>query len=103
MKASIFLEEVRNIGIHTIAGVPDSTLKQFCDAVCMDGGKEFDHYVTANEGAAVGLATGVYLAEKRPCLVSAKFRSREYHQSAGVDCQSGGIWDSHAVCCRMAR
>ncbi len=69
MKASIFLEEVRNIGIHTIAGVPDSTLKQFCDAVCMDGGKEFDHYVTANEGAAVGLATGVYLAEKRPCLV----------------------------------
>ncbi len=49
MKASIFLEEVRNIGIHTIAGVPDSTLKQFCDAVCMDGGKEFDHYVTANE------------------------------------------------------
>lgn len=69
MRASIFLEEVKNIGIHTIAGVPDSTLKQFCDAVCLDGGKEFKHYVTANEGAAVGLATGVYLAEKRPCLV----------------------------------
>ena len=69
MKASLFLEEVKNIGIHTIAGVPDSTLKQFCDAVCLDGGKEFKHYVTANEGAAVGLATGVYLAEKHPCLV----------------------------------
>ncbi|MDE7201033.1 MAG: phosphonopyruvate decarboxylase [Lachnospiraceae bacterium] len=69
MKASVFLEEIKNIGIHTIAGVPDSTLKQFCDAVCLDEGKEFQHYVTANEGAAVGLATGVYLAEKRPCLV----------------------------------
>lgn len=69
MKASIFLREVKNIGIHTIAGVPDSTLKQFCNAVCLDGGKEFKHYVTANEGAAVGLATGAYLAKKRPCLV----------------------------------
>lgn len=69
MKASVFLKEVKKIGIHTIAGVPDSTLKQFCDAVCLDGGKELKHYVTANEGAAVGLATGVYLAEKRPCLV----------------------------------
>lgn len=69
MKASIFLEKVKNIGIHTIAGVPDSTLKQFCDAVCLNGGRDFQHYVTANEGAAVGLATGVYLAEECPCLV----------------------------------
>lgn len=69
MKASIFLQEVKKIGIHTIAGVPDSTLKQFCDAVCLDDGKELKHYVTANEGAAIGLATGVYLAEKNPCLV----------------------------------
>ena len=69
MKASIFLQEVKNIGIRTITGVPDSTLKQFCDAVRMDNGKEFQHYVTANEGAAVGLATGEYLASERPCLV----------------------------------
>lgn len=69
MKASTFLQEIRNIGIHTITGVPDSTLKQFCDAVQLDNGKEFKHYVAANEGAAVGLATGEYLATKRPCLV----------------------------------
>lgn len=69
MKASIFLEEVKKIGIHTITGVPDSTLKQFCDAVCLDHGKEWKHYVTANEGAAVGLATGGYLATGRPSLV----------------------------------
>lgn len=69
MKASVFFREIKNIGIHTIAGVPDSTLKQFCDAVCLDAGKTFRHYVAANEGAAVGLAAGAYLAEKRPCLV----------------------------------
>lgn len=69
MRASVFLQEVKNIGIRTITGVPDSTLKQFCDAVRMDNGKEFQHYVTANEGAAVGLATGEYLASERPCLV----------------------------------
>ncbi|MDE7322629.1 MAG: phosphonopyruvate decarboxylase [Lachnospiraceae bacterium] len=69
MKASIFLKEILDIGIRTITGVPDSTLKQFCDAVQLDGGKVFRHYVTANEGAAVGLATGEYLASRRPCLV----------------------------------
>lgn len=50
MKASLFLQEIKNIGIHTITGVPDSTLKQFCDAVRTDDGKTFRHYVTANEG-----------------------------------------------------
>lgn len=69
MKASVFLHEIKEIGINTITGVPDSTLKQFCDAVQFDNGKEFNHYVTANEGAAVGLATGEYLATKRPALV----------------------------------
>lgn len=69
MKAGFFLQEVKRIGIHTVTGVPDSTLKQFCDAVCLDNGKELKHYVTANEGAAVGLAVGVYLATSHPGLV----------------------------------
>ena len=69
MKASVFLQEIKNIGICTITGVPDSTLKQFCDAVRTEDGKTFHHYVTANEGAAVGLATGEYLASGRPCLI----------------------------------
>lgn len=69
MKARVFLQELTKIGINTVAGVPDSTLKQFCDAIMLDAGKQFRHYVTANEGAAVGLATGIYLATKQPCLV----------------------------------
>lgn len=69
MRADIFLQEIQKIGIHTITGVPDSTLKQFCDAVRKDNENMFHHYVTANEGAAVGFAVGEYLASKRPCLV----------------------------------
>lgn len=69
MKASTFLQEILSIGIRTITGVPDSTLKQFCDAVQLDKGRQFRHYVTANEGASVGLATGEYLALGRPCLI----------------------------------
>lgn len=69
MQAAYFLNEIKNIGIRTIAGVPDSTLKQLCDAIQLDAGKEFKHYVTANEGAAVGLAAGEYLAAGRPCMI----------------------------------
>jgi phosphonopyruvate decarboxylase len=69
MKASFFLQEVNKLDIRTITGIPDSTLKQFCDVVQLDNGKTFQHYVTANEGAAVGLAIGEYLASRRPCLV----------------------------------
>lgn len=69
MRANTFLQEIKSIGIQTITGVPDSTLKQLCDAIQLDNGKTFKHYVTANEGAAVGLATGEYLAARRPCLV----------------------------------
>lgn len=76
MRADFFLQEIKKIGIHTIAGVPDSTLKQFCDAVRIDARKTFHHYVTANEGAAVGYAIGEYLSQKRPCLI--------YMQNSGL-------------------
>jgi phosphonopyruvate decarboxylase len=69
MKASLFLNELKNIGIDVMAGVPDSTLKQLCDAINLDNGKLFKHYVTANEGAAVGLATGSYLATGKPACI----------------------------------
>ncbi len=69
MKASLFLNELKNIGIDVVAGVPDSTLKQLCDAINLDNGKLFKHYVTANEGAAVGLATGAYLATGKPACI----------------------------------
>lgn len=75
MKASRLLSQLEHMGIDTIAGVPDSTLKQFCDGVQTYRGK-MSHYVTANEGAAVGVAIGSYLATGRPACV--------YMQNSGI-------------------
>ncbi len=75
MKASRLLEQLEKMGISTVAGVPDSTLKQFCDGVQTYQGN-LKHYVTANEGAAVGLAIGSYLGSGRPACV--------YMQNSGI-------------------
>lgn len=75
MKAARLLSCLEKMGIDTIAGVPDSTLKQFCDGVqTYQGGLK--HYVTANEGAAVGLAIGSFLASGKPACV--------YMQNSGI-------------------
>lgn len=76
MKAELFVEKLKKIGIQSLIGVPDSTLKQFCDYINTDGNEEFQHYVPANEGAAVGIATGVYLSTGKPACV--------YMQNSGV-------------------
>ena len=75
MKASKVLQQLEKMGIHTIAGVPDSTLKQFCDGVQIYSGN-VKHYVTANEGAAVGIAIGSYLGTGKPACV--------YMQNSGI-------------------
>lgn len=68
MKAQDLLNKIENMGIEVVAGVPDSTLKQFCDGLQMYKGN-LRHYTTANEGAAVGLAVGTYLASGKPACV----------------------------------
>lgn len=75
MNACKFLEMLIQNGIETIAGVPDSTLKQFCDEV-QNCEREMKHYVTANEGAAVGIGIGSFLASGKPTCV--------YMQNSGI-------------------
>ncbi len=75
MKASNLLSQLENMGFDTIAGVPDSTLKQFCDGVQTYEGN-LKHYVTANEGAAVAVGIGAYLASGKPACV--------YMQNSGI-------------------
>ena len=56
-----FYNSLKKVGINFIAGVPDSLLKEFCKYadICLPKEK---HVITTSEGAAVSLATGVYLA-----------------------------------------
>ena len=74
MKATWLISELMKRGIGHFVGVPDSTLSVFCK--CLEKKYADCHEVPANEGAAVGLAAGHYLAEKKPCLV--------YMQNSGI-------------------
>ena len=62
-------------GIDFYTGVPDSMLRPFCACVAEHTKKE-RHIIAANEGAAIGLAAGSYLASGRPALV--------YMQNSGL-------------------
>lgn len=75
MRADRLLEELYKMGIDTVAGVPDSTLKQFLDGLQNYKGNMM-HYVPANEGAAVGVAIGSFLATGKPACV--------YMQNSGI-------------------
>ncbi|MBN2404568.1 MAG: phosphonopyruvate decarboxylase, partial [Coriobacteriia bacterium] len=59
---------LQGIGIEFFTGVPDSLLKNFC-AYLEENLDATAHIIAANEGNAVALATGHYLATGRPGLV----------------------------------
>lgn len=70
-----FFNLLKKKGIDFYTGVPDSLLKEFCSFVS-DNVPAKDHIITANEGAAVSLASGYYLATGKPAMV--------YMQNSGL-------------------
>jgi len=70
-----FLSCLLDAGIHFFAGVPDSLLKEFCACVS-DKIDATHHKICANEGNAVAMAAGHYLATGNPALV--------YMQNSGL-------------------
>ena len=76
MDALEFSEMLEGLGDAFYTGVPDSLLAPFIDAVMEKYGVSDKHIVAANEGAAVGLAAGHYLATSRPAIV--------YMQNSGI-------------------
>lgn len=63
-----FFEAIGAEGLDFFTGVPDSLLKEFC-AYVTDHTRADQHVIAANEGGAVALAAGHYLATGRPGLV----------------------------------
>ena len=59
-----FIESLASKGINFFTGIPDSLLKNIC-AYIADNLDEYHNIIAANEGAALGLATGHYLASGR--------------------------------------
>lgn len=63
-----FFDSLRSEGVRRFCGVPDSLLKNVC-AYISDNTAPNDHLITANEGSAVALAVGQYIATGQPSLV----------------------------------
>ena len=68
IRPSFFYEILRNYGIDFYAGVPDSLLKNLC-AYITDHADANHNIIAANEGGAVGLAAGHYLATGQSACV----------------------------------
>lgn len=68
IRPEFFIEALREKGIDCFAGVPDSLLKNIC-AYITDHFDVAHNIIAANEGAAVGLAAGHYLATGQPACV----------------------------------
>ena len=68
IRPEFFIEKLRENGIDCFAGVPDSLLKNIC-AYITDHCDAQHNIIAANEGAAVGLAAGHYLATGKPACV----------------------------------
>lgn len=70
-----FVSILKSEGIDFFTGVPDSLLKSFC-AYIQDTEDARHNIIAANEGGAIGLAAGHYLASgKTPCV---------YMQNSGI-------------------
>lgn len=70
-----FYETLRHCGVSMFTGVPDSLLKNLC-AYITDNSDPAHNIIAANEGAAVGIAAGHYLASGEVPVV--------YMQNSGI-------------------
>ena len=68
IRPSFFYDTLKDSGIDCYAGVPDSLLKNLC-AYITDHADAAHNIIAANEGAAVGIAAGHYLATGQPACV----------------------------------
>ncbi|MBT4519385.1 MAG: phosphonopyruvate decarboxylase [Halieaceae bacterium] len=70
-----FLDSLHNQGIQFFTGVPDSLLKNMCACLSFRL-PPMQHIIASNEGCALALAMGHYLATAQPALV--------YMQNSGL-------------------
>lgn len=76
IKAENFIRLLNKKNIDFFTGVPDSKLQSFCDKLMEIYELSDSHIIAANEGNAVGLASGYYLASGNyPCV---------YLQNSGI-------------------
>ncbi len=68
-----FYRACEDLGVRFFTGVPDSLMKDFCNVLCEES---VNHVISANEGSAISVAAGDYLATGNVPLV--------YMQNSGI-------------------
>ena len=68
INCKFFYEKLNEIGIDFYTGVPDSLLKDIC-AYISDNSENERNIIAANEGGAIGLAIGYFMATSKIPLV----------------------------------
>ena len=68
ISASCFFQELVDCGVDFFTGIPDSLLKDFNNYVADHAGDGND-VITANEGAALALASGRFIGSGKISLV----------------------------------
>ena len=68
INCKFFYDSLTANGVSFFTGVPDSLLQDFC-AYVMDHTPDSRHVIAANEGGAIALACGHFLAARTPALV----------------------------------
>ncbi len=74
LDCDVFFQKMEQLDLHFFAGVPDSLLSSL-SAWLMDHNPE-EHVIAANEGNAVGMAAGYYMATEKIPVV--------YMQNSGI-------------------
>lgn len=64
----VVFDEIQALGFNFFTGVPDSLLKDFCTILTQNAPAK-SHIIAANEGNAIALGVGNYLASGRPPLI----------------------------------
>ena len=75
IKADSLLKYLKDRDINFFTGIPDSLLASLCDSFVANL-NETEHVIAANEGSAIGLAIGHYLATGSMAVV--------YGQNSGI-------------------
>ena len=76
VEANLFLNQFLKKKISFFSGVPDSVLKSLISILNIKKNKKIDHRVAVNEGSAISLGIGYYLATKKIPLI--------YFQNSGL-------------------
>ncbi len=69
MEVKKFIKALKQIGIDSFFGVPDSLMSDLSKYLEFENEENIKHVITQNEGSAVGMAIGNFLSTKTPSAV----------------------------------